>query len=77
MPPKKAAETSSILASIDPNQVYEAPLREAWNQKKKAISLPPHEEELDEEISSLELIHQHVEKRNEKNASSFRTPKKD
>jgi hypothetical protein len=53
MPPKKAAATSSILALIDPNQRNKALIREARNQKKKAISLPPREEELDEEISNL------------------------
>jgi hypothetical protein len=39
---------------------------EARIQKKKAITLPPREEELDEEISNLEAIHQQVEKSREK-----------
>jgi hypothetical protein len=66
MPPNKAATTSSILAPIDPNQGNEALIREARNKKKKAISSPPREEELDEEISNLKAIHQQVEKRGEK-----------
>jgi hypothetical protein len=66
MPPKKTTTTSSILAPIDPNQGNEALIIEARNQKKKATSPSPREEELNEEISNLELIHQHVEKRKEK-----------
>jgi hypothetical protein len=58
MSPKKAVATSSILAPIDPNQGNEPLIREARNQKKKAISSPPREEEIDEEISNLEAIHQ-------------------
>jgi hypothetical protein len=51
MPPKKAAATSSILAPINPNQGNEALVRETRIQKKKAISSPSLEEELDEEIN--------------------------
>jgi hypothetical protein len=65
MPPKKAMTTSSILAPINPNQGNEAHIREARNQEK-ATSPPPREEELDKEISNLELIHQQLEKRKEK-----------
>jgi hypothetical protein len=57
MPPKKAMTTGSILTPIDPNQGNEALIREARNQKKKATSTSPREEELDDEISNLELIH--------------------
>jgi hypothetical protein len=57
MPPKKATTTGSILTPIDPNQGNEALIREARNQKKKATSPPPREDELDDEISNLELIH--------------------
>jgi hypothetical protein len=66
MPPKKAVTTSSLFAPIDPNQGNEALIREARNQKKNAISSPPREEALDEEINNLELIHQQVEKSKEK-----------
>jgi hypothetical protein len=76
MPPKKAAATSSILAPIDPNQGNEALIREARNKKKKAISLPPREEYLDEEISNLEPSTSKW-RIARKNASSFRALKKD
>jgi hypothetical protein len=66
MPPKKATTTGSILAPIDPNQGNKAFIREARKQKKKATSPSPREEELDEEVNNLELIHQQVEKRKEK-----------
>jgi hypothetical protein len=66
MPSKKATTTGSILAPIYPNQGNEALIREARNQKKKDTSPSPQEEELDEEISNLELIHQQVEKHKEK-----------
>jgi hypothetical protein len=56
MPPKKATATGSILAPIDPNQGNEALIIEARNQNK-ATSPSPREEELDEEISNLELFH--------------------
>jgi hypothetical protein len=66
MSPKKTTTTSSILTSLDPNQGNKALIREARNPKKKATSLAPQEEELDEKISNLELIHQQVEKCKEK-----------
>jgi hypothetical protein len=65
MPLKKAATTSSILAPIDPNQGNEALIREARNQKM-AISSPSREEELNEKINNLKVIHQQVEKHREK-----------
>jgi hypothetical protein len=65
MSPKKTMTTGSILAPIDPNQGNEDLIREARNQKK-ATSPAPREEELDEEINNLELIHQQVEKHKEK-----------
>jgi hypothetical protein len=39
---------------------------EAQNQKRKAISPTPQEEELDQKIRDLEAIHQQVERRREK-----------
>jgi hypothetical protein len=65
MPPKKATTTSFILAPIGPNQGNEAFIREARNQKK-AISSPTREENLDEEISNIEAIHQQVKEHREK-----------
>jgi hypothetical protein len=49
MPPKKAIAPGAALAPLDINQEG-LPLREARNQKRKAISPTPQEEELDQEI---------------------------
>jgi hypothetical protein len=65
MPPKKAT-TGSILRTLHTNQGDEALLREARNQKRKAISPLPQYQELDQEINNLEAIHQQLEKRMEK-----------
>jgi hypothetical protein len=65
MPPKKAIVPGAALALLDINQEG-LPLREAQNQKRKAISPTPLEEELDQEIRDLEAIHQQVERRREK-----------
>jgi hypothetical protein len=40
-------------------------LREARNQKRKATSPTPQEEELDQEIRDLEAIHQQVQRKRE------------
>jgi hypothetical protein len=66
MPPKKATTTSSILRTLDTNQGDEALLKEVRNQKRKAISLEPQDQELDQEINNLKAIHQQLEKRMEK-----------
>jgi hypothetical protein len=65
MPPKKAIVLGAALAPLYINQEG-LPLREARNQKRKAISPRPKEDELDQEIRDLEAIHQQVEKRKEK-----------
>jgi hypothetical protein len=65
MPPKNAIAPGVALAPLDINQEG-LPLREAQNQKRKAISPTQEEEELDQEIRDLEAIHQQVEKRREK-----------
>jgi hypothetical protein len=65
MPPKKAIVPGAALAPLDINQEG-LPLRETQNQKRKAISPTPLEEELDQEIRDLEAIHQQVERRREK-----------
>jgi hypothetical protein len=64
MPPKKAIAPGAALAPLNINQEG-LPLREARNQKRKAISPTPQEEELDQEIRDLEAIQQ-VERRREK-----------
>jgi hypothetical protein len=65
MSPKKAIASGAALAPLDINQEG-LPLREAQNQKRKAITPTPQEEELDQEIRDLEAIHQQVERRREK-----------
>jgi hypothetical protein len=65
MPPKKAIAPGATLAPLVINQEG-LPLREARNQKMKAISPTPHEEELDQEIRDLEAIHQQVDRKREK-----------
>jgi ABC-type Fe3+-citrate transport system substrate-binding protein len=63
---KKTTVPSSILRTLDTNQGDEALIREARNQKRKTNCLDPREEELDEEINNLEVIHHQIEKRKEK-----------
>jgi hypothetical protein len=65
MPPKKTTVPGDVLAPLDTNQ-DEILLREARSQKRKAASPSPQDEDLDQEISNLEAIHQQVEKRREK-----------
>jgi hypothetical protein len=43
-----------------------APYKGGQNQKRKAISPTPQDEELDQEIRDLETIHQQVKRRTEK-----------
>ena len=50
MPPKKITAPGAALQLLDVNQET---LREARSQKRKATSPTLHEEELDQEISSL------------------------
>jgi hypothetical protein len=73
--PKKAT-TSSVLQTLDTNQGDEALLREARNQKRKAISPEPQDQELDQEINNLEAIHQQLEKRREKVLCLYELQKK-
>jgi hypothetical protein len=66
MPPKKASATgAAALQPLDPNQEN---LREARSQKRKATSPTHQEEELDQEIRNLEIIHQQVQRKKEKMA---------
>jgi hypothetical protein len=68
MPPKKASATgAAALQPLDPNQETLS-LREARSQKRKATSPTPHEDELDQEIRNMEMLHQQVQKKKEKMA---------
>jgi hypothetical protein len=63
MPPKKALGLGAALQPLDVNQDT---LHEARSQKRKATSLTPQEEELDQEIRDLKAIHQQVKRKKEK-----------
>jgi hypothetical protein len=65
MPPKKAIAPGAALQPLDTNQETQL-LREARNQKRKATSPTPQEEELDQKIRDLEAIHQQVQRKREK-----------
>jgi hypothetical protein len=63
MPPKKTTVPGAALQPLDTNQET---LREARSQKRKATSPTSQEEEMDQEIRDLELIHQQVQRKKEK-----------
>jgi hypothetical protein len=67
MPPKKITAPGAALQPMDTNQetLY---LREARSQKRKATSPTLQEEELDQEIRDMEIIHQQVQRKKEKMA---------
>jgi hypothetical protein len=65
MSPKKVIALGAALAPLDINQEG-LPLREARDQKRKAIIPTPEVEEIDQEIRDIEAIHQQVEKIREK-----------
>jgi hypothetical protein len=68
MPPKKVlALGAAALQPLDPNQETLS-LREARSQKRKATSPTPQENELDQEIRNMEMLHQQVQKKKEKMA---------
>ena len=68
MPPKKAsAPGTAALQPLNPNQETFS-LREARSQKRKATSPTLQEEELDQEIRNMEIIHQQVQRKKEKMA---------
>jgi hypothetical protein len=68
MPSKKASATgAAALQPLDPNQETLS-LREARSQKRKATSPTPQEDELDQEIRNMEMLHQQVQKKKEKMA---------
>ena len=68
MPPKKAsAPEAAALQPLDPNPETLS-LREARSQKRKATSPTPQEDELDQEIRNMEMLHQQVQRKKEKMA---------
>jgi hypothetical protein len=68
MPPKKVLALGAVaLQPLDPNQETLS-LREARSQKRKATSPTPQEDELDQEIRNMEMLHQQVQKKKEKMA---------
>jgi exonuclease VII large subunit len=63
MPPKKASVPgAAALQPLDPNQETLS-LREAQSQKRNATSPTLQEEELDQEIRNMEIIHQQVQRK--------------
>jgi hypothetical protein len=68
MSPKKASATgAATLQPLDPNRDVLS-LREARTQKRKATSPMPPEDDLDQEIQNLEMLHQQVQRKKEKMA---------
>jgi hypothetical protein len=66
MPPKKASATgAAALQPLDQNHETLS-LREAQSQKRKATSPTLQEEDLDQEIRNMEMLHQQVQRKKEK-----------
>jgi hypothetical protein len=65
MPPKKAMVPGAALQPLDTNQDALS-LREARNQKRKATIPTLQEEQINQEIRDLEVIHQQVQRKKEK-----------
>jgi hypothetical protein len=65
MPPKKTTAPGATLQPLDMNQETLL-LREDRSHKRKATSPTLQEEELDQEIRNLEVIHQQVQRKKEK-----------
>jgi hypothetical protein len=65
MPPKKATVPGATLQPLDTNQDTLS-LREARSQKRKATSPTLQEDQLDQEIRDLEVIHHQVQRKKEK-----------
>jgi hypothetical protein len=65
MPPKKvSAPGAAALQPLDPNQETLS-LRETRSQKRTATSPTPQEDELDQEIRNMEMLHQQVQRKKE------------
>ena len=68
MAPKKPSATgAAALQPLDHNQETVS-LREARSQKRKAVSPTPPEDEIDQEIRDMEMLHQQVQRKKEKMA---------
>jgi hypothetical protein len=65
MPPKKATVPGAALQPLDTNQDALS-LREARSQKRKATSPTLLEEQNDQEIRDLEVIHQQLQRKKDK-----------
>jgi hypothetical protein len=65
MPPKKTIVPGAALQPLGTNQDTLS-LWEARSQKRKATSPTLHEEELEQEIRDLEVIHQQIQRKKEK-----------
>jgi hypothetical protein len=61
-----AEEDNGARGSLQPLDTNQETPREARNQKRKATSPTPQEEELDQEIRDLKAIHQQVQRKREK-----------
>jgi hypothetical protein len=71
MPPKKIMVPGSTLQPLNTNQdalSLSLSLREAKNQNRKATIPTLQEEQIDQEIRDLEVIHQQVQRKKEKMA---------
>jgi hypothetical protein len=67
MLPKKTTALGAALQPLETNRETIS-LREARSQKKKATNPTLQEEELDQEIRDLEVIHHQVQRKKEKMA---------
>jgi hypothetical protein len=67
MPPKKTTVPGAALQPLDTNQDALSQW-EARNQKRKATNPTLEEEQIDQEIRDLEVIHQQVQRKKEKMA---------
>jgi hypothetical protein len=67
MLPKKTTVLEAALQPLDTNQDALS-LRQDMNQKRKATSPTLQEEQIDQEIRDLEVIHQQVQRKKEKMA---------
>jgi hypothetical protein len=67
LPNKASAPAAAALQPLDTNQETLS-LWEARSQKRKATSPTLQEEELDQEIRDMEIIHQQVQRKKEKMA---------
>jgi hypothetical protein len=68
MPPKKITVPGGCTVATGHKLGDSLSLREARSQKRKATSPTLQEEELDQEITNMEIIHQQVQRKKEKMA---------